>query len=286
MTLYQASIEAAPDEAERIAAALEAAASPAALAVTLFERGPDRVEVTALYYEPPPTLTTLLQDAVAELRALSSLRIAPVAETDWVRVSQGMRAPVRAGRFLIHGSHSVVAHNRYSIEIDASTAFGTAHHASTRGCLLALEALLKRAHPVRIADIGTGSGVLAIAAAKALHIPVLASDNDPVAARIAADNARKNGVGGLVRVVEAEGLAHPLLRGPFDLLLANLLLNPLLELAPAFACAVAGGEFCVLSGITEAQGACVEARFRAAGFALVWRILLDGWASLLMRRRS
>ncbi len=124
-----------------------------------------------------------------------------------------MRGPVRAGRFLIHGSHSPVARNRYSIEIDASTAFGTAHHASTRGCLLALDALLKRTRPARIVDIGTGSGILAIAAAKALQTRVLASDNDPVAARIAADNARKNGVGGLVRVVEADGLAHPLLRG-------------------------------------------------------------------------
>jgi ribosomal protein L11 methyltransferase len=287
MRLHQASIEAQAEEAERIAAALEAADAPAAMAVTLFERGPGQVEVTALYHEPPTAtvLTTLLQDAVAEFRTLSSLRIAPVAEADWVRLSQGMRGPVRAGRFLIHGSHSPAARNRCSIEIDASTAFGTAHHASTRGCLLALDALLKRTRPARIADIGTGTGILAIAAAKALHMRVLASDNDPVAVRIAAENARKNGVGGLVRVVEADGLAHPWLRGPFDLLLANLLLNPLLELAPAFARAVAGGGFCVLSGLTEGQRACVEARFRAAGFTLVSRILLDGWASLLMRRR-
>jgi ribosomal protein L11 methyltransferase len=288
MSLYQASIEAPPDTAERIAATLEAAESPAAMAVTLFERGPDRVEVTALYHEPPPAtgLTMLLQDAAAEPRALSSLRIAPVAEADWVRLSQGMRGPVRAGRFLIHSSHSPVARKRCSIEIDASTAFGTAHHASTRGCLLALDALLKRARPARIADIGTGTGILAIAAAKALQGRVLASDNDPVAVRIAAENARQNGVGGLVRVVEADGLAHPLLRGPFDLIFANLLLNPLLQLAPGFARAVAGGGFCVLSGLTEGQAACVEARFRAAGFTLISRILLEGWATLLMRRRS
>ncbi len=287
MSLYQASIEAPPEGAERIAAALEVAESPAALAVTLFERGPGRVEVTVLYGAAPSAtmLATLLQDAVAEPRLLSSLRIAPVAEADWVRLSQDMRGPVRAGRFLVHGSHSPVARNRYTIEIDASTAFGTAHHASTRGCLLALDALSKRARPARIADIGTGTGILAIAAAKALHVAVLASDNDPVAAGVAAGNAKKNGVGGLVRVVEAEGLAHPLLRGPFDLLLANLLLNPLLELAPAFARAVEGGGFCVLSGIIEAQAPGVEARFRAAGFTLVSRVLVDGWASLLMRRR-
>lgn len=288
MTLYQVSIEAPPDGAERIAAALEAAESPAALAVTLFERGPGRVEVTVFYSEPPraTTLATLLQDAAPEPRALSSLRIAPVAEADWVTLSQGMRGPVRAGRFLVHGSHSRVARHRYSIEIDASTAFGTAHHSSTRGCLLALDALLKRTHPARIVDIGTGTGILAIAVAKALETRVLACDNDPVAAGVAAENARKNGVGGLVRVVEAEGLAHPLLRrGPFDLILANLLLNPLLRLAPAFARAVPGGGLCVLSGITQAQSPEVEARFHAAGFTLISRILLDGWATLLVQRR-
>jgi ribosomal protein L11 methyltransferase len=187
-----------------------------------------------------------------------AVRLESVGSADWVARSQSLRGPVCAGRFLVHGSHDRgrIARNRFTVEIDAASAFGTAHHASTRGCLLALDRVLKTARPRSVLDIGTGTGILAIAAAKTMRVDALASDNDPVAARIAADNAKKNGVAGSVRVVEAEGLSHPALRSARpDLLLANLLLNPLLALAPQFARALRGGGMCVLCGRHPRPGA-------------------------------
>ena len=148
-------------------------------------------------------------------------------------------------------------------------AFGTAHHATTRGCLIALDRLAKRERPRRVLDIGTGTGILAIAAARALNANVVASDMDPIAVAVAAENARTNGVQSRVIVVEAEGLAHPALRrAKADLLFANILLRPLLDLAPAFARALRPGGICVLSGLLEPQARQVEARFRALGFSL------------------
>jgi ribosomal protein L11 methyltransferase len=138
-----------------------------------------------------------------------------------------------------------------------------------------------------VLDIGTGTGILAIAAAKALDGPVIASDMDPVAVVVAAENASRNGVRSRILVVKAEGLAHPALRiAKADLLFANLLLRPLLELAPAFARALRPDGVCVLSGILDAQARQVEARFRALGFRLDSRILLGGWTTLLLRRGS
>jgi ribosomal protein L11 methyltransferase len=196
---------------------------------------------------------------------------------------------VRAGRFLMHGRHDrgKVTAGRFTFEIDAGLAFGTAHHATTRGCLIALDRLLKRGRPRRVLDIGTGTGILAIAAARALGGPVLASDMDPVAVAVAAENASRNGVQSRVLVLKAEGLAHPALRrAKADLLFANLLLRPLLKLAPAFARTLRPGGVCVLSGIIERQARQVEARFRALGFRLDSRILLGGWTTLLLRRGS
>src|SRR5690606_22468232 len=146
--------------------------------------------------------------------------------------------PVRAGRFLIHGSHDrdKITRNRFTIEIDADQAFGTAHHASTRGCLLALDDLAKRGRPDLVLDLGTGTGILAIAAARAFDRPVVATDNDPVAVAIAKDNARKAGLSQQIQAFVAEGLAHPTLRRlKPDLIVANILAAPLYGLAPAMA---------------------------------------------------
>jgi ribosomal protein L11 methyltransferase len=176
---------------------------------------------------------------------------------------------------------------RFTLEIDAGLAFGTAHHPTTRGCLLALDRLLKRGGAYRFVDIGTGTGILAIATARGLNTRGTASDMDPIAVAVASENARKNGVQSRVRVVHAEGFAHPALRrATFDLLFANILLCPLLELAPVFARALRPGGICVLSGLLEPQARQVEARFRTLGFTLDSRILLDGWTTLLSRRRS
>jgi ribosomal protein L11 methyltransferase len=287
---YVATIEAPASSAEVIAAGLEAAESPQALAVSLFECGQDRVEVSAHYaVEPSRHLLTQLIEAAALDARLGALRIEPLAPKNWVAEAEGLRGPVRAGRFLVHGRHDrgKMPAGRFTLEIDAGLAFGTAHHATTRGCLIALDRLAKREYPRRVLDIGTGTGILAIAAASALNANVVASDMDPIAVEVAADNARMNGVRSRVSVVEAEGLAHPALRRTTaDLLFANILLRPLLDLAPAFSRALSPGGICVLSGLLEPQARQVESRFRALGFGLDSRILLDGWTTLLLRRGS
>ncbi|HSB60011.1 MAG TPA: 50S ribosomal protein L11 methyltransferase [Methyloceanibacter sp.] len=287
---YVATIEAPSPIAEAVAAKLEAAESPAALAVTLFECGPGRIEVSAHYGERPARerLIQLMEGAAAR-EGVGALRIEALAAKNWVAEAESLRRPVRAGRFLVHGAHDrgKLPRGRFTLEIDAGLAFGTAHHATTRGCLIALDRLLKRGRPAQVLDIGTGTGILAIAAAKALDGPVIASDIDPVAVAVAAENARRNGVRSRILVVKAEGIAHPALRRTkADLLFANILLRPLLELAPAFAGALRPGGVCVLSGILDAQARQVEARFRALGFRLDSRILLGRWTTLLLRRGS
>ena len=287
---YVATIEAPSPIAEAVAAKLEAAETPMAMALTLFECGPGQIEVSAHYAEKPARERLIqLIEGVAGEEDLAALRIEPLAPKNWVAEAESLRGPVRAGRFLVHGRHDRgnVRPGRFALEIDAGLAFGTAHHATTRGCLIALDRLLKRGRPARVLDVGTGTGILAIAAAKALGGPVVASDMDPVAIAVATENASKNGVRSRVLMVKAEGLAHPALRhAKADLLFANLLLRPLLELAPVFARALRPGGLCVLSGILDAQARQVEARFRALGFKLDSRILLDGWTTLLLRRGS
>lgn len=287
---YVATIETSANNAEEIAACLEAADGLATVAVMLFERGEHRVEVSAHYAEEPDRerLVELIEGAASK-EDLAGLRIEPLPDKNWVAEAERLRGPVRAGHFLVHGAHDrgKVPAGRFTLEIDAGLAFGTAHHATTRGCLIALDRLLKRRRPRRVLDVGTGTGILAIAAARALQVRVVASDMDPVAVAVATKNARKNSVQARVSVVQAEGLAHPVLRrAQADLLFANLLLMPLLDLAPAFARVLRLGGLCVLSGILETQARRVEARFRALGFRLDSRIRLDGWTTLLLRRGS
>jgi ribosomal protein L11 methyltransferase len=195
---------------------------------------------------------------------------------------------VTAGRFLVHGAHHRArARGRpIAVEIEASLAFGTGHHGSTRGCLLAMDQILKRRRPRRVLDVGTGSGVLAIAAARALHMPVLASDIDSAAVRIARANLRLNGVGALVEVIEAADLCHARFRrqAPFELILANILLEPLQRLATPLARLAAPNASVVLSGLLCAQAAAAAASFRARGLVLAHRITLGGWATLVLER--
>jgi ribosomal protein L11 methyltransferase len=287
---YVATVEVPAGDAEAIAAALEGAETPAAMAVSLFERSGGVIEVSAHYAEEP-ALEQLLALIGAAIGAgdFGDLRIERLLPQDWVARAESMRAAVRAGRFIVHGRHhrGKVSRSLNAIEIDAGLAFGTAHHATTRGCLIALDRLSRRTRPRRVLDVGTGTGILAIAAARAFNMPVLASDIDPIASATAAANARMNAVGAKVKVRTAAGLSHPRLRrGSVDLLFANILLNPLLALAPAFAGAVRPGGICVLSGLLDAQARQVEARFRALGFSLDSRIRLEGWTTLLLRRGS
>ncbi|HEX4765500.1 MAG TPA: 50S ribosomal protein L11 methyltransferase [Lichenihabitans sp.] len=211
-----------------------------------------------------------------------------VAEQDWIAKALDGLSPVRAGRFLVHGRHgrAAVEPNDLALEIEAALAFGTGHHGTTRGCLLALDRVLKRRRPRRILDLGTGTGVLAMAAAKALKRPVRCGDLDAVAVEAAAANARLNGVAAFVRPVVAAGLGHPALRhgAPYDLIFANILARPLRGLAPSIAAHAAPGADLVLSGLLPADVAGILSAYGPQGFRLERRRDLEGWATLMLRK--
>jgi ribosomal protein L11 methyltransferase len=206
---------------------------------------------------------------------------------DWVKASLAGLAPVRAGRFVVHGAHDRVriASNRIGIEIEAALAFGTGHHGTTRGCLLALDSICRAmASPLRILDLGTGSGVLAIAAARALRRRVVATDIDAAAVRVARANARLNGVASLIEFVRADGVGGQGVRAraPFDLIVANILLGPLQRLAAPLMALTAPGARIILSGLLTSQANAAIFAYRP--LALERRIELDGWTTLVLKR--
>ena len=220
-----------------------------------------------------------------------ALRFERIAAKDWVADSLRELKPIAAGRFVVHGGHDRggVPANRIGLEIEAALAFGTGHHGTTRGCLIALDTICKlqsnrRTAMPRILDLGTGTGVLAIAAARSLRQGVLATDIDAQAVRIARDNARLNRTAGLVRVCRANGLAARDLRvrAPFDLVFANILLGPLQKLAAPLRKIVAPRGRIVLSGVLKSQANAALAAYRK--FTLERRIELDGWTTLVLRR--
>lgn len=204
--------------------------------------------------------------------------------TDWVSRSLRGLNPVRAGRFFVHGSHDRASRpgNAISIEIDAGTAFGTGHHATTLGCLLALDRLLKIERPRHVIDVGCGTGVLAIAASKTTRRTVLATDIDPEAVRLTRSNARRNEA--RVIAFTATGMNHADIRNsaPFDLIMANILARPLLGLARTFAEFSAESSHLILSGLLDEQRTGIETAYRSWGFkpARSWRI--EGWCTLLL----
>jgi ribosomal protein L11 methyltransferase len=206
-----------------------------------------------------------------------------------VKRSQEALPRIRAGRFLVYGAHirDQVRPNDIAIHIEAGLAFGTGHHATTRGCLLAIEATLKARRPRSALDVGTGSGVLAIALAR--HgIPVVATDIDPVAVRIADENARLNGVATGVSVGPMPAIPRqlPAYRpsGGYDLVVANILLGPLLTLAPAIARAVSAGGTVILSGLLPDQRQPIVATYRSVGLRLRRWFVHDGWLVVVMER--
>jgi ribosomal protein L11 methyltransferase len=262
------------------------------VAVAAWEEPGGRWPITLYFREAPD------EAAVRELVALATtpqlaetLTFDRLAPTDWVRQSLEGLKPVEAGRFVVHGAHdrTRVAPNRIGIEIEAGLAFGTGHHGTTRGCLLALDRLIKLRLPARgVLDVGTGTGVLAIAAAKSLHRPVLASDIDRRAVRTARENARVNRAASCIEVIRAAGLAGRRFRerGPFAIVLANILLAPLKQLARPMARLTMPGGSIVLSGLLRAQELPALGAFLPHGFALERRIPLEGWVTLVLKRRT
>ncbi len=261
------------------------------VAVGLADAGQGNWRVTLYFHRAVDEATVRDQAAIAVGAELAgALRFERIAAKDWVAESLVGLKPVAAGRFIVHGAHdrAGIPPNRIGIEIEAALAFGTGHHGTTRGCLLALDRLCKslrggKAAP-RILDLGTGSGVLAIAAACALRRRVLATDIDAAAVRVARVNARLNRVGPLVTLATAAGVTTPAIRAraPFDLVFANILLEPLQRLAAPLAKIVAPGGRVVLSGLLTAQANAALAAYHA--FRLERRIVLDGWTTLVLKR--
>ncbi len=243
---------------------------------------------------PNETAVRALVALAAGPETANGLVFKSVAATDWVKASLQRLTPVEAGRFIVHGAHDRerVPPNRIGIEIEAALAFGTGHHGTTRGCLLALDRLAKlrpngNGAKARVLDLGTGSGVLAIAAARALRGPVLASDNDERAVRAARANARFNRAGAAVEVIRADGFRASRFRAraPFDLVFANILLAPLKRLAVPMAPLLGSRGRVVLSGLLAAQANAALAAYRSHGLVLEQRIRLEGWVTLVLRRR-
>jgi ribosomal protein L11 methyltransferase len=273
--------------ARRIADLLTESFLDGEAAVAAFAGPTGRWDITMHFADAPDdgAVRELVRLAAGD-EAAQAVQFDTVEARDWVKATLEELVPVHAGRFIVHGGHdrSKVAPNRLGIEIEAALAFGTGHHGTTRGCLLLLGEVLKAFQPRRVLDLGTGTGVLAIAAAKALRAPVLASDIDALSVKVAADNARQNGVGPLVEIAWGNGFSAPLLRQrrPFDLVLANILANPLRQMATAMSAHLAPGGRVILSGLLSPQAPSVIAAYRARGLVLERQIRIEGWSSLLL----
>ncbi len=357
---FVARLSAAEHDARRIADLLTESLDPARAVCAAFAAPAGGWQVEVHFVAPlnAAALRDLVASAVGRDEA-DTLECTPVAHRDWVAASLAGLAPVRAGRFVVHGAHdrARVPANAIGVEIEAALAFGTGHHATTRGCLLAIDRwakqrikrksqgitylplkgggrppkLAKRAKAWRVGvkmtppritgachraalrvdplgdptlpfqgrvkndsarpkvlDLGTGTGVLAIALAKILRTHVLATDIDMRAVRIAHANARNNRVAALVETIHASGFNAPRLAGSarYDLVLANILLGPLQRLAAPIARRLAPGARVVLSGLLAAHANAAIAAYRTQGLALERRIRLDGWVTLVMKRRA
>jgi ribosomal protein L11 methyltransferase len=260
-------------------------------AVAAFERPDGRWDVTVHFAEAPDQalVREIVTNAAGE-EVARGIAFDVVEAKDWVKASLDDLVPVPAGRFVVHGQHdrTRIPPNKLGIEIEAALAFGTGHHGTTRGCLLLLDHVLKARQatkPVqRVLDLGTGTGVLAIAAAKARRQRVLASDIDAPSVKVAQENARLNGVGPLVQVIRATGFSAPdfAKSGPFDLVLANILANPLKQLAGPMTRHLAPRALVILSGLLTPQATGVIAAYRARGLVPLRHLRIEGWSSLLL----
>ncbi|PBB90542.1 50S ribosomal protein L11 methyltransferase [Mesorhizobium sp. WSM3864] len=277
-------------EADRIFAALDAAFEDEGLPLALLEvdEANDIHEVSLYADGDVDAVAVRINGILADLALPKQVEREALPDIDWVARSLEGLKPVRAGRFFVHGAHDRDKRRSgdLAIEIEAGLAFGTGHHGTTAGCLELLEQVVLRERPGNALDLGTGSAVLAIALAKLAHIPVLATDIDPVAVRVAATNARLNQVKALVETVTAPGFHHPIFsrRAPFDLIVANILARPLMRLAPEMARHIRLGGSLVLSGILDRQRDAVISAYVGQSFRHVRTLHREGWVTIHLKR--
>jgi len=276
------------DHAEALAEALEVL-DPAPIGVGIFEMedGSGLWEVGAYFTDTPDDIALRLLAAAHGARPFA---VSEVPDTDWVAAVKRRLHPVAAGRFFVYGSHDAdqIPPDAVPLLIEAAMAFGTGHHGTTKGCLEALDALLEGGVQARnVADIGCGTAVLGMAAAKVWPGTVIVSDIDPVAVDVARANAAANGLDGQLICVEAAGFDHPDLaaRAPYDLIFANILLGPLITLAPEMASNASQNGHLILSGLLNAQADAVVAAYDVVGFALIRRKELGEWTTLTLMRQ-
>ncbi|AZQ66383.1 50S ribosomal protein L11 methyltransferase [Silicimonas algicola] len=259
---------------------------PFGVGIFEIEDGSNTWEV-GVYFEDRPDDVALALLAASE--GARPFTVSEVPDTDWVAHVKRELTPVEAGRFFVYGSHDAdrVPEGRVALLIEAAMAFGTGHHGTTLGCLRVIDRMRDEGvRPARIADIGCGTAVLAMAAASVWDAEVVASDIDLVAVEVARVNLDANGLSGRVETVEAVGFDHPRLGGPFDLVLANILKGPLIDLAPDMARVIAAGGTAILSGILVDQADSVVSHYEQAGFSLAHREDIVDWTTLRLTRKD
>ncbi len=274
-------------DAERLSGELELLTpEPYGVGVFEVEDGSETWEVGGYFLERPDEVALALLAASCGARPFA---VSEVPDKDWVAEVKRELAPIEAGRFFLYGSHDAdkVPENCVPLLIEAAMAFGTGHHGTTKGCLIALDKLANEGFVGRnVADIGCGTAVLAMAAAKIWPYKVLASDIDEVATDTARANIALNGLAERIEVVTCAGFDHPVLHeaAPFDLVLANILKGPLVHLAPDMDRNIAAGGYAILSGLLNTQADDVINAYTAENFELVDQIILGEWSSLTLRK--
>lgn len=276
------------DAAQSLAQAMERMSpEPTGVGVFEIEDGSGLWEVGGYFLEAPDQV---MLEVLATAFGAKPFALSELPEVDWVAHVRRELSPVDAGRFFVFGSHDAdkVPPGRVPLQIEATVAFGTGHHGTTLGCLLAFDRLLTAGwRPAKVADIGCGTAVLAMAAAATLpDALVIASDIDRVAVDVAEANVSINGLDGRVECLEAAGLDHARIRsaGPYDLIFANILKGPLIELAPAIATHLATGGRAILSGLLAVQADSVTAAYQASGLCLQSRDDIGEWSTLVLQR--
>jgi len=278
--LWKASVVVTKDEAADVSAAFELGSNPQAV-MSIEEPFENRATIEALYIAMPDG------DLLSKL-AGREVHVSLLPDQDWIKLSQEGLPPVRAGRFFVYGAHDRgrVPDGVIPMRIEAGLAFGTGHHETTALCLAVLSDLAKRRRYRNIADIGCGTGLLAIGAAKLWKRRVIASDIDPVAVAVARENAIANEVAPLVHAVTADGMINPALakQAPYDLILANILAGPLTMLAPQIAPALSQGGALVLSGLLRWQENLVVSFYRPHGLVMRETRRAGPWSALVLER--